>query len=330
MFDQPKILVTKLSKDYELLDSGEGEKLERFGGVVLRRPDPQALWSKNLTPEKWDKASVRFVNSGRAGVWKKKVDLPDSKLPDSWPVTLSGLTFGISLSAFKHVGLFPEQSENWNWLGETIGRAITGANTEKSVNTDAKKTVSVLNLFGYTGGATLAAAKAGASVTHVDGSKVSVNRARENAKLSGLETKPIRWIVDDVPAFVKREIRRGNRYDGIIMDPPAYGRGPKKELWEIETHLPLLIAECRELLSASPLFVLLNGYASGYSAVAYKNSVIDLINGIGSVGGNDGHDGDGRKNDKSSQNGGIEFGELALEDESGRQLPAGIFARWRS
>lgn len=336
MIDQPKILVTKPSKDYELLDSGEGEKLERFGGAVLRRPDPQALWSKGLIPEKWDKASARFVNSGRAGVWKKGVDLSNSELPDSWPVTLSGLTFGISLSAFKHTGLFPEQSENWNWLGETIGRAITGANMEKGVNADAKRPVSVLNLFGYTGGATLATAKAGASVTHVDGSKVSVNRARENSKLSGLETKPIRWIVDDVLSFVKREIRRGNRYDGIIMDPPAYGRGPKKELWEIETHLPLLIAECRKLLSASPLFVLMNGYASGYSAVAYRNSLVDLINGKDSVGGNDGHDDDGRRNDrsnqndKSDQNGEIEFGELALEDESGRQLPAGIFARWRS
>ncbi|MEK7390739.1 MAG: class I SAM-dependent methyltransferase [Patescibacteria group bacterium] len=339
MHDQPKILATKPSKDYELLDSGEGEKLERFGGVVLRRPDPQALWSKSLTPEKWDNASARFVNSGRSGVWKKKVDLPDSesqgsKLPDSWPVELSGLTFGISLSAFKHTGLFPEQSENWNWLGETIGRSITGvdmnANTDVDANTDAKKPISVLNLFGYTGGATLAAAKAGASVTHVDGSKVSVNRARENAKLSGLEAKPIRWIVDDVSAFVRREIRRGNRYDGIIMDPPAYGHGPKKELWEIETNLPLLIAECRKILSAAPIFILLNGYASGYSAVAYKNSIVDLINGIGSVGGNDGNDGDGCRNDKSDQNGGIEFGELALEAESGRQLPAGIFARWRS
>lgn len=325
MIDQPKILVTKPSKDYELLDSGDGEKLERFGNIVLRRPDPQALWSKVLSPEKWDKASAHFVNSSRAGVWKKGVDLSDSKLPDSWPVTLSGLTFGISLSAFKHTGLFPEQSENWNWLGETIGRSITGADMETGANvngdTNVKKPVSVLNLFSYTGGATLAAAKAGASVTHVDGSKVSVSRARENAKLSGLETKPIRWIVDDVLSFVKKEIRRDNRYDGIIMDPPAYGHGPKKELWEIETHLPLLIAECRKLLSDSPLFVLLNGYASGYSAVAYKNSIVDLINGKDSFGGKDGN---------GSQSGGIEFGELALEAESGRLLPAGIFARWRS
>ena len=261
----------------------------------------------------------------------KRVDLPASELPDSWPVALSGLTFGISLSAFKHTGLFPEQSENWNWLGETIRRSITGANidTDMNADTNAKKPISVLNLFGYTGGATLATAKAGASVTHVDGSKVSVNRARENTKLSGLETKPIRWIVDDVMAFVKREIRRGNRYDGLIMDPPAYGHGPKKELWEIETHLPLLIAECRKLLSVNPLFVLLNGYASGYSAIAYKNNLADLIGERRLVGEKSDESNKSGKKEESNETGEIEFGELALEPKSGRVLPAGIFARWR-
>lgn len=304
MTEALKILVTKPSKGYELLDSGEGEKLERFGDFVLRRPDPQALWVKMLPAENWEKASVRFVNAGRSGTWKKNVALESDdakKLPDAWNIELAGLTFGISLSAFKHTGIFPEQSENWNWIMETIGKA--------------GRPISVLNLFGYTGGATLAAAKAGAHVTHVDGSKVSVNRARENAALSGLGDKPIRWIIDDAMAFVKREVRRGNKYDAIIMDPPAYGHGPKKELWEIETHLPLLIAECRKLLSPEPLFVILNGYASGYSAIAYKNNILDLI---GSASGG----GDVR--------GEIEFGELAAGSKADRLLPAGIFARWRS
>lgn len=298
MNGQLKILAAKPSKDYELIDSGGSEKLERFGDFVIRRPDPQALWNKSLSPERWEDAAARFVNSGRSGVWKKKTDLPES-----WPITLSGLTLGVSLSAFKHVGLFPEQSGNWNWLAETIARA-----TAKTTTSEEKKPISVLNLFGYTGGATLALAKSGASVTHVDGSKVSVGRARENAELSGLESKPIRWIVDDATAFVKREIRRGNRYDGIIMDPPAYGHGPKKELWEIETGLPLLLAECRKILLPEPLFALINGYASGHSAIAYRNNLIDLLGG---------------RNDE------IEFGELAVESKTARLLPAGIFARWR-
>ncbi len=305
MEDRPKILSTKPSVGYEILDSGNGEKLERFGDFVLRRPDPQALWSKELSNEKWEAADAHFVNSGRSGSWRTKTDLPES-----WPIELAGLTFGISLSAFKHTGIFPEHAENWNWIGETVER-------ESKKRTD-NKPISVLNLFGYTGGASLAAAKAGASVTHVDGSKVSVNRASENARLSGLGEKPIRWIIDDAMEFVKREVRRGNHYDGIIMDPPAYGHGPNKELWEIETHLPILIAECQKILSDQPLFVLLNGYASGYSAIAYKNNLSDLIKGKTAIGQS------GRKE------GEMEFGELASETKSGRQLPAGIFARWRA
>jgi 23S rRNA (cytosine1962-C5)-methyltransferase len=299
--NQPKILSTKPSPGYELLDSGNGEKLERFGDFVLRRPDPQALWNKNLSSADWDRAHVVYINSGKSGSWRVSGDL----LPESWPITIEGLSFGISLSAFKHVGIFPEHAENWNWIMETVGREVKS------------RPVTVLNLFGYTGGATLAAAKAGASVVHVDGSKVSVSKASENAKLSGLEEKPIRWIVDDAMEFVKREVRRGNKYDAIIMDPPAYGHGPNKELWEIETHLPELIAECQKILSDKPLFVLLNGYASGYSSIAYKNNILDLIG-----------------SRMFSENGGaeseIEFGELASETKDGRMLPAGIFARWRA
>jgi len=288
MNDQIKILSTKPSKDYELLDAGEGEKLERFGVVILRRPDPQALWQKSLPTEKWNAADAAFVNSGRSGTWKKKSDLPDS-----WPVELSGLRFSISLSAFKHTGIFPEQSENWNWIERTV--AASG------------RPVSVINLFGYTGGATLAAAKAGANVCHVDGSKVSVGRAKDNAKSSSLDSKPVRWIIDDAMAFVKREVRRGNLYDGIIMDPPSYGHGPKRELWKIEDHMLELISECKKILSPTPLFVLINGYAAGYSAVGYKNILLDLV---------------------PKNKGTFEFGELALESHSGKLLPAGIFARW--
>lgn len=295
------LLRTRPSKGYELLDSGDGEKLERFGTVVLRRPDPQALWKKSLPMTIWNNAHAEFVTSGKSGTWKKKTDT--HQIPESWVIELSGLTFELSLSAFKHTGIFPEQSENWNWIQETVTAA-------KAKRTDP---VSVLNLFGYTGGASLAAAKAGAEVCHVDGSKVSVAKAGENAKLSGLEDKPIRWIIDDVMSFVKREVRRGKKYDAIIMDPPAYGHGPKKELWKIEKDLPELIQECRNLLSANPLFIILNGYASGYSAIAYKNNLADLTA--------DAHG--------TSTSNNIEFGELALETAAGQQLPAGIFARWR-
>lgn len=287
--DDFKVLITEPSVDYELIDSGDAEKLERFGSVVLRRPDPQALWRKTLGAEVWDKFDAQFVLSGRNGSWKKQ-----KEIPESWNVDLAGLKFSISLSSFKHTGIFPEQSENWRWIMEAVERS--------------GRKVSVLNLFGYTGGATLAAAKAGAEVCHVDGSKVSVARAGENAKLSGLDEKPIRWIVDDVMSFVKREVRRGNTYDGIIMDPPTYGHGPKREVWNIEKDLPELISECQKILSKDPLFLLINGYASGYSAVAYKNNLLDLL---------------------GSQAGEIEYGELALGSKTGRLLPAGIFARWR-
>lgn len=284
-----KSLITKKSTDYELIDSGEAEKLERFGGFILRRPDPQALWNKNLESGVWDKFNARFVASGRSGSWKKGKDFPET-----WNIGLSGIKFLLSLSSFKHTGIFPEQSENWRWIEETVKKA--GGQ------------ISVLNLFGYTGGATLAAAKAGAAVCHVDGSKTSINRAAENAKLSGLDSKPIRWIVDDVLSFVKREFRRGNYYDAIIMDPPAYGHGPDREVWQIEKHLPELITECRKILSPDPIFVLMNGYASGYSAVAYKNNLSDLL---------------------GNRPVSIEHGELLIEGGNNRLLPSGIFARWR-
>jgi len=306
--DQSKILTTSSEKDYELLDSGDGEKLERFGKFVLSRPDPQALWSKNLSPAEWDKADGVFNRGGNdmedsddgkgktssknqsssKDRWKLK-----AAVPEKWQINFAGLKFFIEPTPFKHVGLFPEQKGNWEWM------------KEKLKNKNAK--VEILNLFGYTGGATLACASAGASVVHVDGSKVAITRARENAELSGLANKPIRWILDDAREFVKRELRRGNKYDGIIMDPPSFGRGDKGQVWKIEEDFIPLFNDCLKLLSDKPLFFLINGYAAGYSAIAYVNNLKIL---------------------QEKFSGTVEGGELTLKGKSSRLLPCGIFARW--
>ncbi|MBI4426883.1 MAG: class I SAM-dependent methyltransferase [Candidatus Magasanikbacteria bacterium] len=281
------ILTTKKSKDYELIDSGGGEKLERFGKIVVARPDPQALWPK-LKPTEWKKADAAFSREEKNIGWKI-----NKNVPDNWFIELGGLKFKIHLSAFKHVGLFPEQAGNWQWIGESI----------KSV-----KSANVLNLFGYTGGATLAAAKTGAEVCHVDGSKVAINWAKDNAAAAGLAEKPIRWILDDAVKFVRREIKRGRRYDGVIMDPPAFGHGPGGEMWKIEDNFLELLDLCFQVLSNQPLFFLINGYASGYSALAYANNLLGL---------------------KEKFGGEIEAGELTIaESGSERFLPCGIFARW--
>lgn len=287
--DKLEILKTSGASDYELLDSGEGEKLERYGKFVLSRPDPQALWNKRLPASDWQKADAFFAHGGSKGGWKKKPNVPEK-----WKIEFAGLSFFIKPTAFKHTGLFPEQEPNWQWIIKNI----------KSAN----RPVSVLNLFGYTGGATLAALSAGAEVVHVDGSKSAIAWAKENATLSGLADKPVRWILDDAREFVKREIRRGKRYDGIVMDPPAFGHGPKKELWKIENDFLGLMKICEEVLSASPLFFLINGYSAGYSAIAYGNNLLSF---------------------KEKFGGEIEKGELAIEESGGgRLLPAGIFARW--
>lgn len=281
------ILVTKPSEDYALLDSGDGEKLERYGSVVVSRPDPQALWKKLLPEGEWEKADAIFTREKEDAGWKLK-----TTVPSRWEIELGGLKFWIRPTSFKHTGIFPEHLANWEWI-------------EAKVKSD----VNVLNLFGYTGGATLSAAKAGASVCHVDGSKVAVHWARDNAELSGLKEAPIRWIVDDARDFVKREIKRGRRYDGIILDPPAFGHGPKREMWKIEDDFLPFLDLCREVMTDKPLFFLINGYASGYSAVAYENNLKGLFGGDGK----------------------IEIGELTIaEKDSGRLLPCGIFARWAS
>lgn len=305
-----KILVTNSNADYELVDSGDGQKLERFGSITLARPDPQALWPKHLKPDVWVKADATFMQSGKNAKW---VSGGGAELPGEWQVTFSlaggDIKFLLGLSTFKHTGIFPEQYSNWQWIGETI-RSARSAKNQK---------ISVLNLFGYTGGATLAALSAGAEVCHVDASKVSIGRAKQNVEISGLaasDSPEVRFILDDAVAFVKREARRGKVYDAIVMDPPAFGRGPKGEVWNIEKDLPRLIEACRNILLPRPLFILINGYAAGYSPIAYKNLLGSLLS------------------DSSGQNSQehIECGELAIceSGHSGRLLPAGIFARYRS
>ena len=241
---------TKDWKDYELLDCSGGERLERWGNVVLIRPDPQVIWNTPKEHPLWHRADARYVRSKEGGGhWECR-----RQLPEAWNINYKDLQFKISPTGFKHTGLFPEQAVNWDMMREKI--------------TGAGRSVKVLNLFAYTGGATLAAASAGASVCHVDAAKGMVHWARENAELSSLAERPIRWIVDDCAKFVEREIRRGNTYDAIIMDPPSYGRGPGGEVWKLEDQIYDLVKLCTGVLSDDPLFFLLNSYTTGLSASA--------------------------------------------------------------
>jgi 23S rRNA (cytosine1962-C5)-methyltransferase len=231
-------------KDYEVLDTSNGEKLERWGDYFLVRPDPQVLWDTPKKLRQWKKPNGHYHRSHKGGGQWEFFDLPKT-----WDIQYKELKFHLQPFSFKHTGLFPEQAVNWDWFSDKIRKA--------------NRPVKVLNLFAYTGGATLAAAAAGASVTHVDASKGMVNWAKENAQLSGLREKPIRWLVDDCVKFVEREIRRGNHYDGIIMDPPSYGRGPKGEIWKIEEKIYPFIELCTKILSDEPLFFLVNSYTTG-------------------------------------------------------------------
>ncbi|MCR4793211.1 MAG: class I SAM-dependent methyltransferase [Lachnospiraceae bacterium] len=246
-------------KDYEVLDTGNGEKLERWGDYVLIRPDPQVIWTCEHEAEGWKKAAGHYHRSSKGGgEWEFH------GLPQEWSIhyDLSGagsqLTFNLKPFAFKHTGVFPEQAVNWEWTSSII--------KEETSHRSADDPVRVLNLFAYTGGATLASLAAGASVTHVDASKGMVGWAKENAISSRLSDKPVRWLVDDCNKFVEREIRRGNRYDAIIMDPPSYGRGPKGEIWKMEDCIYLLLENCAKLLSDRALFFLINSYTTGLQA----------------------------------------------------------------
>ena len=238
-------------KDYELLDASDGEKLERWGKYILIRPDPQVLWNGVKNSRFWQKSDADYRRSSSGGgSWSQNL------LPEAWNVSYRDLTFRVRPMGFKHTGLFPEQAANWDWFSDLI-RA-------------AGRPIRVLNLFAYTGGATVAAAKAGASVVHVDAAKGMVATAKENAALSGLSDAPIRYIVDDCRKFVEREIRRGNRYDAIIMDPPSYGRGPTGEVWKIEEAIDGFVSLVSGVLSDEPLFFLLNSYTTGLSPSAMK------------------------------------------------------------
>ena len=239
---------TKDWKDYELLDCSGDERLERWGNVILIRPDPQVIWNTPKIHPLWQKADARYVRSSQGGGhWEYR-----RELPESWKINYKDLTFKISPTGFKHTGLFPEQAVNWDMMREKIA--------------GAGRNIRVLNLFAYTGGASLAAAAAGASVCHVDAAKGMVHWARENAELSGLSERPMRWIVDDCAKFVEREIRRGSFYDAIILDPPSYGRGPGGEVWKLEDQIYDLVGLCAGVLTENPLFVLLNSYTTGLSA----------------------------------------------------------------
>ena len=238
-------------QDYTILDTSEGEKLEIWGKYSLIRPDPQVIWNTDKKNPLWRKADASYKRSkSGGGSWN------ENRLPEKWTVNYKDLRFVIKPMGFKHTGLFPEQATNWDWCSELIK--------------NANRQIKVLNLFAYTGGATVACAKAGASVCHVDASKGMVAAAKENAALSGLSDAPIRYIVDDCKKFVEREIRRGNKYDGIIMDPPSYGRGPTGEVWKIEECIDDFVKLCREVLSDEPLFFLLNSYTTGLSASTMK------------------------------------------------------------
>lgn len=295
------IFIAPKSPNYELLDSGNGMKLERYGDVVISRPDPQALWHQSLGDVEWNNAHAKFVkNTGKAdadgeekGRW-----ITTKELLEKWLIEYGDLKMYIRLTPFKHTGIFPEQLSNWIWSADLIKKAVA-----------AGRTPQVLNLFGYSGGATLACAQAGASVTHVDASRAAMTWANENAEASGLKDKPIRWMLDDALAFVKRELRREKKYDAIIMDPPAFGRGAKGEIWKIDESFLELFDDCVKLLTDQPLFMIVNGYAAGYSSIAYENNLKSLLKRF---------------------NGRIESGELAIQESGPEQrlLPCGIVSRW--
>ena len=278
--------------DYEILDMANGQKLERWNNVLLSRPDPQIIWSQKTRPSLWDSVDAKYSRSSTGGgEWH----IFNKDMPTSWTVKWQDLTFNLKLMGFKHTGLFPEQAYNWNI-------------TRKKIK-EANREVKVLNLFAYTGGASVAALSAGASVVHVDSSRGMVDWAKENVKSSGLENKPIRYIVDDVVKFVEREIRRGNKYDIIIMDPPSFGRGSNKEIWNIETDLYNLVKLCTEVLSDDPIMFLINSYTTGLS----MNVLGDVLK---------------LTVDKKCK-GHIECDEVGIPmKDSNLVLPCGIFARW--
>ena len=280
----------EMKDSYQLLDSGNFRKLEQVGPFRLDRPALQAIWQPIQPPSIWQQVDAVYERStSGGGQWQRK-----QPLPDSWQITYGGLTLKIQLTDFGHLGLFPEQGENWAWMQGLIHRA--------------GRPISVLNTFGYTGGSSLAAAARGARVVHVDASRGVVGWGKENVQLSSLSDKPIRWLVDDVSKFITREQRRGNRYDAIILDPPSFGRGPKGEVWKFERDLPPLLEACRSILSPDPLFVLLSAHTPGFAPLALEYLLADMMR--------------GQKGHLSSRD------MITPASGSIRPLPSGIMARW--
>ena len=284
------MFLTTTWKDFEVLDTGDGEKLERWGDVILRRPDPQTIWPK-ADPALWRQAQAWYHRSDKGGgEWEFF-----SRLPEKWVIAHQALRFYVRPTGFKHTGLFPEQAANWVWMAERLRES-------------GRKDLRVLNLFGYTGGATLACAQAGAHVTHVDAAKGMVQWAKENRELSQLPETSCRWIVEDALRFVQREIRRGNSYDGILMDPPSYGRGPSGEVWKLENELYGLIDTCAQVLSPEPLFFLVNSYTTGFQASVLSNIIEKCV--VSRFGGQ------------------VDSQELCLPVSTGGVLPCGATGRW--
>ena len=281
-------------KDYELLDASNGEKLERWGKYILLRPDPTVIWDNGNLLEKYkEKIDAIYYRSNKGGGHWENL----RKIPSTWTIKYQDLTFNIKQMGFKHTGIFPEQAVNWEYMMNKIE--------------DAKRQVKVLNLFGYTGAASVACLKAGASVTHVDASKGMVEVCKENVISSGLKDKQVRYLVDDVVKFVKREIRRGNKYDAIVMDPPSYGRGANGEVWDIEKDLSTLVNLCLEILSDKPLFFIINSYTTGLSKTSLENLLLTTIN--------------------KKHKGIVTSSEIGLKiTDNSLILPCGIYGRWES
>ncbi len=291
--DAPKTLIEPGWDGYQLLDSGNGRKLERYGHTIVDRPEPQAFWTPSLTPDRWAKAQAVFKNASEreddeGGQWDFQIKNP----PETWNVPVEGTTMVARFMAFRHLGLFPEQRPHWQWMAERInGRPLK-----------------ILNLFAYTGAASLIAAANGAHVTHVDASKKAIQWAKDNQVASKMGDKPVRWIVEDARKFVQRELRRGNTYDGILLDPPKYGRGADGEVWKFETDIAPFLKDCAALLSKDASFMILTAYALRFSSVALAHMMSDV-----------------------RETGSIDHGELWLGDETGqRPLPTSLFARWAS
>ena len=280
-------------KDYKILDMADGQKLEQWGNVILSRPDPQIIWKNKSFPAKWKQINATYHRSKTGGgSWEY-----NKKMPDKWQIKYKNLTFNIKPMGFKHTGLFPEQAVNWDWMIDKIKLE--------------KREIKVLNLFAYTGGATVACLSAGAFCCHVDSSKGMVAWAKENVASSGLSKKPVRYIVDDVQKFVKREIKRGNKYDAIIMDPPSYGRGANGEIWQFEDNLYNLVELCMQVLSKNPLFFLINSYTTGISSTVLANILNLTI--------------------AKKYKGKVTSGEIGLPMENSKLiLPCGIYSRWEN